>query len=634
MLRKHSQTGPIGSRPQLLASVAVLVLTLARPGITSAQDQPRVAQPTAQDVTSRVIARAQEALGRGDTAGASRVLSDWLKGHPNDVTARIALGAVYQSSGDLGRAETEFQSACREDPRSVDALVALASLRNRQGRPEEAEHLLARAVELQPSAPVVRLEWAGSLARLHRYPEAARALAGVPAPGPVRQHIAYERLKASIDLGRGDPKAAARDMELTLKLAPGDPNLQLATGIAESEAGAWQEAILHLQTAFRATRTPVAGLALLRAELGARADHRGTLNELRSLDLPTTERLDFRVRLAEILSRAGLHADAAQAFRRAIEVGPERPDLYFDLALAQFQAGQADAALQSAERSKSLGDTAALENLIGDIQEARGDSLDAAHRYQAAIALAPDQEQYRLALGVELLRHGTFEPALAVFEQAAGAFPNSSRLRVSLGLTQYFLERYPEAIKALLEAWQIDPGSELVLGYLGEIQLQQAVTPDPAAIGQICRYAANHSGTEALVYCGALRLRVEHDRGAVSPSAGIVEELQRAARLAPANPTARCALGQALEWTGQWREAERQTEQCLRLRPDSAEAHYRMANIARHLGETERAQQEIKLHDEAQRQLVETNALRDRTLQKFLYTMTGPSRGSPPSSPH
>ena len=98
MLRKHSQTGPIGSRPQLLASVAVLVLTLARPGITSAQDQPRVAQPTAQDVTSRVIARAQEALGRGDTAGASRVLSDWLKGHPNDVTARIALGAVYQSS--------------------------------------------------------------------------------------------------------------------------------------------------------------------------------------------------------------------------------------------------------------------------------------------------------------------------------------------------------------------------------------------------------------------------------------------------------------------------------------------------------------------------------------------------------
>src|SRR5439155_6160793 len=181
----------------------------------------------------------------------------------------------------------------------------------------------------------------------------------------------------------------------------------------------------------------------------------------------TTERLDFRVQLADILSRAGLHADAAQAFRRAIEVGPERPDLYFDLALAQFQAGQADAALQSAERSKSLGDTSALENLIGDIQESRGDSLDAAHRYQAAIALAPDQEQYRLALGVELLRHGTFEPALAVFEQAAGKSPKSTRVRLAIGLTQYLLERYPDAIRTLLEAAQMDTKSELALDYLG-----------------------------------------------------------------------------------------------------------------------------------------------------------------------
>jgi thioredoxin-like negative regulator of GroEL len=112
-----------------------------------------------------------------------------------------------------------------------------------QGRLEEAEPLLARTPKLQPAPAASRLEWASVLARLHRYREAAAALAGVPAPAPQRQRIAYERLKASVDLGMGDTKAAAHDMELALELAPDEGNLQLATGMAECEAGAWTAAI-------------------------------------------------------------------------------------------------------------------------------------------------------------------------------------------------------------------------------------------------------------------------------------------------------------------------------------------------------------------------------------------------------
>jgi uncharacterized protein HemY len=119
---------------------------------------------------------------------------------------------------------------------------------------------------------------------------------------------------------------------------------------------------------------------------------------------------------------------------------------------------------------------------------------------------------------------------------------------------------------------------------------------------------------------------VEHDQGATAPSASTLDKLHKAARLMPANATAHCGLGQALEWRQEWREAETEMQACIRLRPDSVEAHYRMANIARHLGETERAQEEIRLHDAAQLRMVESNALRDRTLQKFLYTMTGSSQ--------
>lgn len=611
-------------RRLLLPPLRLFVVLALTAGVVNAQAQP----PNSDgEVAGRaVIAEADQALHRGDARGAIRSLTGWLAQHPHDTEVRIALGAVFQSMGELGRAETAYQAALNDDPRSAAALTALGSLREQQGHLSEAEKLFARAAKLRPDSQPVRLEWASVLGRLHRYQEAAAALAGVPPPESPAERIAYEQLKASIDLGRGDAKAAARNMERALKLAPGDPQLLLAAGMAENEAGDWREAMAHLRPVFDATLNAAAGLALLRAELAVQADHSYTFKRLEFLDLPPDQREGFYTQLGAMLSAAGFHGECAEVLKKAVENDPGKADLYYDLALAQFRAGQLDGALESAGRSRSLHDGAALEGLIGDIQEARGSSLEAVHSYQAAVALAPDQEQYHLALGFELLRHATFEPALTVFERAAERFPKSSRAQTAVGLTHYFLEQYPEAVRALLEASRIDPKSELAVDYLGEIQLQQPVTPDPAAIDQICRYPRAHPGSGAAeAYCAALRLRVEHDRGAAGPSVDVMQDLRLAARKAPDDATARCSLGQALEWSRQWQEAENEMEACLRLRPDSVEGHYRMANIARHLGQTERAEQEVRLHDKVQQSLVDANAERDRTIQKFLYTMAGSS---------
>lgn len=523
------------------------------------------------------------------------------------------------------------QGQGREGPAAAgNAMISQAQELLRQGRLEEAETLLARAAKLDPSSETTRLEWASVLGRLHRYNDAESALAGVTPPTPLSQRIAYYRLKASIDLGTGKAKPAARDMEQALKLAPDDQNLRLATGMAENEARDWTGAILHLEPVFAATHNPVAGLALLQAELAAHRDYASTLRELRSIDLPADQKLPFEVQLGEMLSQSGIEAQAVREFEEATQAAPDHADLYFDLALAQFRAGQLDPALENAQKARSLGHSASVESLMGDIQEARGDSLAAVHSYQAAVALDPNQESYRLALGLELLRHGTFEPALTVFQQAAGIFPKSGRVRMAVGLTYYFLEQYPEALQALLEAAQLDPTSELAPEYLGEIQLQQPVTPLPAAIDLVCRYADQHPDRAGiLAYCGALQLRVEHDHGDAGPSANVMERLRLAARRAPSNATARCSLGQALEWSRQWQPAETEMEECLRLNPDSVEGHYRLADIARHLGQTQLAEKEVQLHEQAQQHLVESNALRDQTLQKFLYTMSGSNPKEP-----
>jgi tetratricopeptide (TPR) repeat protein len=586
------------------------------------------ADSAGSEAISSVVAAARSALAQGRPQEAVRLLTPQVQSHPDDLAVRVTLGEAYSASGDPPRAEEEFRSALKISPQNVQALVALGLLYEKAGQPEQAEPLLARAVRASGGAAPIRLQWAAVLARLRRYPEAQRAMTGVAAPTPREQRVAYYRLKASIALGTGEARAAASNMEEALSLAPQDRGLILATGMAETKVGHCSRAAELLQPLFAATHDLRAGLTLLEAQIGAHQDIRPTLSSLRETRLMPEEELELRLDLAKLLSGHALYEQAVEDFRQAVGLAPHRADLSFDLALAEFRAGRLDAALASAQKAKSLQDSASLESLLGDIQEARGDYLAAAHSYQAAVVLAPDREEYRLSLGAELLRHQTFEPALTVFQQGVELFPQSFRLRVALGLTHYFLEQYPEAIRTLLSATKLDANPSLAYDYLGTIQLQTPVTPDPSAVEQLCTYADTHRAeTKVQAYCGALLARIGHNRGDPSPSPEALRRLGEAARAAPQDVTARCELGKALIWARQWEQARQELEACVRLDPNSGDGHYLLASAYRHLGQPELAAKELELHHEATKRMADANALRDSTLKKFLYTI--PASSSP-----
>ncbi|MDP9147666.1 MAG: hypothetical protein M3N22_08390, partial [Acidobacteriota bacterium] len=266
------------------------------------------------------------------------------------------------------------------------------------------------------------------LAREHRYSEADAAIKNTPPPGNPAQKIAFYRLRAAIASGLRHFDRAAEDMETAAKLAPADNDLRIA-----------------------------AEMARLQADVETHANPATTLKRLRNETLPPQQAVDIHLRIAEILSRANLFEEASTDFEAASNLAPDRADLLFNLALARFRAGQLDAASASAERAKALEDSASLESLIGDIQEKRGDALDAVHSYQAAVTLEPNEESYRLALALELLHHQTFDGALVVLNQASELFPKSVRLKILLSLTYYFVDRSADAIQTLLDAVQIDP---------------------------------------------------------------------------------------------------------------------------------------------------------------------------------
>ncbi|MGC2767331.1 MAG: tetratricopeptide repeat protein [Candidatus Acidiferrum sp.] len=584
-------------------------------------EQPSPAQKNEQQAAGPLRA-AQSALKQGDPDDAIRILSEYLQTHQQDSSARVALGQAYAMAGQTNRAEEEFQTVLKAAPENYVALAALGEIYNRGGQPKLAEALLGRAVKASHGLPQIRIEWAVILAHLHEYKKAQSALSGVLPPTDREEQIRFLRLKASVALGLGDAKAASFEMEKALSLKPDDAGLMMATAAAELQAHNSKRAAELTKPAFANKRDSAAGMLLLEAQIEANEDFRPTLESLRASAMNTPDELAVRQHLAQLLVSHGKYAESVEDFQRAADIGPNRGDLLFNLALAQFNAGRLDDALRSAEKGKDLGDTTDLEDLLGDIQEARGENLAAVKSYQAAVALAPNEEKYRLSLALEFIRHKSFDAAKVVLQQAEELHPDSWRVKFSLGMLEYFEGRDEKASPILLQAANLSPEPAVALKYVGDIQMDRAAEPDPNVISQLCRYADLHPKEAAMqYYCGALLFRRDYTAEDKTNVPDILRRLNTALKELPNDAPAHCQLGRLYRWLEKWPEAVRESESCVRLAPDSAQGHYRLAQIYQHEGHTARAKEEMNLYEAASKRVADENARRDETIKAFLFTI-------------
>jgi tetratricopeptide (TPR) repeat protein len=608
-----STTKTIGLR----LSVSLLFLSVSFANRTSAQEN------------STSLRAAQNALERGNPAEAVHTLSEYLPTHPNDASAHLLLGQAFAQTGQPDRAAGELHQVLSLTPENYIAMTALAEIYLDAGQPDKAEPLLAHAVKASHGVPQIRTEWAMALARLHDYQKAQSALAGVPPPKEPDQQITFHRLKASVALGLGNAQTAASEMEKALALKPEDRGLILATAAAQLQSRNPKRAASLAEPVFASTPDPAVGMLLLEAQLGANADFQKTLQSLRAIITGSPDELAARLHLTELLVSHGKFAESIEDFQRATVLDPNG-ELFFNLALAQFRAGQLDSGLASAEKSKQLGDTAELEDLLGDIQESRGDNLAAVKSYQAAVALAPTEEKYRLSLALEFLKHKSFDAAQAVLHQLEDSHPNSWRAQFALGMVEYFEGNEEGACPILLRAADLSPDPPITLKYVGDIQMDRAAGPDPAIMSRLCAYADRHpEDAEMQYYCGALLFRRDYASENRANMPDILQRLKTAARQLPDDPGPHCQLGKAYRWLEQWQPALRESEICARLDPHSAQAHYRLAQIYHHEGQPDKAKAESALFERESKRVADEIAKRDATMKTFLYTIQKEAPGQP-----
>lgn len=578
-------------------------------------------RPTTGD-SSPPLVQARSALAAGSPAEAAQILSTYVQAHAKDTSARLLLAEAYTLAGQTHEAERQYQAVLQYAPENYMALAGLGELYDRAGNPEKAEPFLAHAVKASHGAPTAQTAWAAVLVRLHRYQDAAHALVGVRPPASPEPRLSFYRLKAAIRAGLGDAETASSEMEKALALSPNDSGLQIATSAAEIQAKHWKRASILAAPLFAQTHDPGLGLMLLQAQLGAGEDVQPTLDNLRTVTLPEQQEVQFRQRLAELLISHEKFSEAANEIRRAVELEPDRADLNFNLALAEFKSGRLDNALATAKNLQKNADSAELEDLLGDIEEARSDNLSAVRSYQAAVELAPDEEKYRLSLAVELIRHKSFEPARLVLKQAAESHPDSWRVQVALGMVEYFAGTAEDATRRLLKAAELAPEPEPVLRYLANIAMDEAGAPNSDALNRICEYGNAHPNAEGLqFYCAALLFRRDYTSHDKSHAGEILKKLNAAVKALPSDPSPHCQLGKAYRWIENWQDALGESETCARMDPNSADAHYRLAQIYQHLGQQGRYEQEMKLYEAASTRVADENAKRDETIKTFLYSI-------------
>ncbi len=298
-------------------------------------------------------------------------------------------------------------------------------------------------------------------------------------------------------------------------------------------------------------------------------------------------------RLGEFYASQTRFSAAVIYLRRAYELDHSAYDNAYDLALSELRAGDTNAARKLIQQLLKQNDRSELHNLLAGVEEASGNFKGAAAEYETAARMDPSEKNL-FDLGSQLLEYHGYQQGLQVFTYATAKFPESAKLRVGLGVAQYSLGQYKEAVETLCRAVDLNPKDTRALDFLGKMY-----NVAPELSGEVTKrlehFAKLYPGNAAANYYFAMSLR---ERTTAGNSA---ERDQRAKALLlkaiaedPGLADAHYQLGLIYQDEGLDSKAIHEFAAAVRIRPDLKSAHYRLAQLYTKEGKSDLARQEYR----------------------------------------
>jgi tetratricopeptide (TPR) repeat protein len=283
---------------------------------------------------------------------------------------------------------------------------------------------------------------------------------------------------------------------------------------------------------------------------------------------------------------------AAEAFAAALELKPGDADLILDRAQALEDAGELASARELVTGMSGAEASAPAQALLGDVNEKSGAFKDAVQAYQRAATLDPSEPNL-WALGLEFLRHWTFDGAIPEFEAGAKRFPASTRMRLGLGVAYFGNSDYALAIPIFADLLDADPGNSFYSELLG-MACTAVMQQSRPRCSSLVSYAQTHPrDAQASVYAATGMLEGEPSEEQMQ----VAESLLHHAIVAdPKLPEARLQLGLLEQDRGRWAASIPDLEAAVAEKPELAVAHYRLGLAYAHTGQRKEAEEQMELH--------------------------------------
>ena len=511
----------------LLAPVLALLCLGACGPAVEIPDLPDVPAPdlsAAEKPVAEQVAEAREQLADAERSAESLLDVADAYGH---------LAEVYHAYDLWGPATAAYANAATLDPNNPVWRYEAGLVAHEQGDFSSARDLFMEALELQPSMSVARLRLAEAHLALGEAEPARQAVE------PLIQEdgfaVAARWVSARAAASLGDDETAVAEYRAVLAAAPGADAVHRPLGQSLRRLGRNEEAQKHLSHEGKG-QVPVPDPLLQRVQELAQ----------------TAGAFLRRGNQALVAERPG---DAANEFRRGLEVDPDHLELRLNLGLAQIRdARPADALETFQEAANRHPEEARAHHDLGNALRAAGRVPEAAESLRRATDLQPDYASAWFNLGNVLsgLEHwDEAEEALRRHQQLA---PDDSRSAYLLAMAQNGRGNSTAAATQLRELLRRNPNDAVARRGLADVLLGSG---QAAAAAQVW------------MQVGALDL----------PAVEGGKMLDTGAR----------ALGQK----GRRRQALQVWRQWVRIEPESSEAHTALANSLQLLGQREEAEGEF-----------------------------------------
>ncbi len=259
---------------------------------------------------------------------------------------------ALQATGNSSAALIDLRQALSRDPKSVDALLAIAALEASRNKHEESLEFLKRAYALQPDSSAVLHPLVVEAMKAGETKTALRAAQALADKNPENLDDLY--LAAAVMLEGQDYATASSIFEKYVSQRPDDSKGFLGLGIAQLAQQHYQEATKALERSLQIDPK----LADAEYQLGVAADRKGSAAEAmqhfeRAVQLQP-HHAKALASLGEQYLQAGDLEKAHTVLERSASVNPNDPKAQYDLALVLSKLGKTEEARQHMDRSRAL----------------------------------------------------------------------------------------------------------------------------------------------------------------------------------------------------------------------------------------------------------------------------------------